>query len=73
MQAFLHEFTIFLVIVKPFQSLHSTSSRAVLFSSFHAMTSSVIYYSTHVRQNEIYLLNNIYSDNSQTYIQQNER
>ena len=35
---------------------NSTSSRAVLFSSFHAMTSSVIYYSTHARQNEIYLL-----------------
>ena len=29
----------------------------VLFSSFHALTSFVIYYSTHARQNEIYLLN----------------
>ncbi len=38
------------------KSRHSTSSRAVLFSSFHAMTSTVIYYSTHARQNEIYLL-----------------
>ena len=33
-----------------------TSSRAVLFSSFQAMTSSVIYYSTHALQNDIYLL-----------------
>ena len=35
------------------------TSRAVLLSSFQAMTSSVIYYSTHVRQNEIYLLNKV--------------
>ncbi len=39
------------------KSWHSTSFRAVLFSSFHAMTSSVIYYSTHARQNEICMLN----------------
>ena len=31
----------------------------VLFCSSHAMTSSVIYYSTDARKNEIYLLNNI--------------
>ena len=37
-------------------SRHSTTSLAVRFSSFHALTSSVIYYSTHARQNEIYLL-----------------
>ena len=29
-----------------------------LFCSSHAMTSSVIYYSTDARKNEIYLLNN---------------
>ncbi len=34
----------------------SHGTRAVLFSSFHAMTSCVIYYSTQARQNEIYLL-----------------
>ncbi len=37
-------------------SRHSTKSLAVRFSSFHALTTSVIYYSTHARQNEIYLL-----------------
>ena len=30
-----------------------TKSSAVTFCSFHAMASSVIYYSTHARQNEI--------------------
>ena len=32
----------------------------VLFCSSHAMTSSVIYYSTDARKNEIYLLNILY-------------
>ena len=35
---------------------HSSSSRAVLNLSSHAMTSSMIYYSTNARKNEIYLL-----------------
>ena len=39
------------------KSRYSTSSRVVLFSSFHSVTLSVIYYRTHARQNEIYLLN----------------
>ena len=43
--------------VKNKKSPHSTSSRAVLFSSLHALTSSVYYYSTHARKNVIYLLN----------------
>ncbi len=33
------------------KSRHSTSPRVVLLSSFHAMTSPVIYYSRHGRQN----------------------
>ena len=36
----------------------------VLFCSSHAMTSSVIYYSTDARKNEIYLLNIIYVNNT---------
>ena len=43
--------------VKNKKSRHSTSSRAVLFSSLHALTSSVHYYSTHARKNVIYCLN----------------
>ena len=39
------------------QSRHSTSSRVVLFCFSHAVTSSVIYYSTHTWKNVIYLLN----------------
>ena len=39
------------------QSHHSTSFRVVLFCSLHAVTSSVIYYSTHTWKNVIYLLN----------------
>ena len=39
------------------QSRHSTSSCVVRFCSLHAVTSSVIYYSTHTRKNVIYLLN----------------
>ena len=35
---------------------HSTSSPVVLFCSLHAVTSSVIYYSTHTGENVIYLL-----------------
>ena len=40
-------------------SRHSTSSRVVFFCSLHAVTSSVIYYSTqvHTRKNVLYLLN----------------
>ena len=36
---------------------HSASSRVVLFCSLHAVTSSVIYYSTHTWKNVIDLLN----------------
>ena len=39
------------------QLRHSTLSRVVLFCSSHAVTSSVIYYSTHTQKNVIYLLN----------------
>ena len=38
----------------------STASRAYFFCSSHAMTLSVIYYSTDARKNEIYLLNTTY-------------
>ena len=41
---------------KFFQTIENTFD-VRLFSSFYAMTSSVIYYSTHARQNEFYLLN----------------
>ena len=44
--------------VKNKKSKHSTSSHAVLFSSLHALTSSVYYNSTHARKNVIYCLNN---------------
>ena len=44
--------------VKKKKSRHSTSSRAVLFSSLHALTSSVHYYSTHARKTVIYCLIN---------------
>ena len=44
--------------VKNKKSRHSTSSRAVLFSSLHTMTSSVYYYSSHARKNVIYCLIN---------------
>ena len=40
-----------------------TSSRLVLFCSLHAVTSYVIYYSTHTPKNVIYLLNST-GDNS---------
>ena len=36
-------------------NVDETKSSAVTFCSFHAMTSSVIYYRTHAPQNEIYL------------------
>ena len=39
------------------QSRHSTSSCVVRFCSLHAVTSSVIYYSTNTRENVIYFLN----------------
>ena len=48
--------------VKNKKSRHSTSSRAVLFSSLHALTSSVHYYSTHARKNVIYCLNIIHNE-----------
>ena len=37
---------------------HTTRLRVVLCCSLHAVTSSVIYYSTHTRKNVIYLLTN---------------
>ena len=43
------------------QSHHSTSSHVVRFCSLQAVTSSVIYYSTHTRENVIYLLNILFS------------
>ena len=44
-------------------SCHLTPSHVILFCPLHAVTSSVIYYSTHTWKNVIYLLNNhhIYS------------
>ena len=36
---------------------NNQATRVVLFCSLHAVTSSVIYYSTHTRENVIYLLN----------------
>ncbi len=37
------------------QKVIKSTARDVTFSSFHAMASCVIYYSTYARQNEIYL------------------
>ena len=43
--------------VKNKKSQYSTSSRAVLFCSSHAMTPSVICYNADARENETYVLN----------------
>ena len=48
------------------QSRHSTSSRVVLFCSLHALTSSVIYHSTHTRKNVMYLSNRWFISTNQS-------
>ncbi len=52
---------------------HEKNKSSIVFSSFHAMTSSMIYYSIHARQNEIYLLNTIFMACLMTYHQHHNK